>query len=54
MVIPTAGWIDVRAVETDKSFERWTTTACAGQPAACHLLIGAGTTELGARFGAGD
>jgi len=48
--IPKTGWLDLHAIETDKEFERWTSTRCLGQPTTCRLLLGDATLEVSAKF----
>ncbi len=51
-VLPIArtGWTELRAEQTDKQFDRWTTTRCGGQPPTCRLMMGDDSIEVGARF----
>lgn len=48
--VPRAGTLELRAVRTDKEFERWTSSTCAGQPATCHLTLGDDAIDVAARF----
>lgn len=42
--------IEVRAIPTDKDFEKWLTSNCDGQDATCTLTVELPRTEVGARF----
>jgi hypothetical protein len=48
--VPRAGTLELRAVRTDKEFERWTTPRCMGQDETCDLDPDDDTLTVGVKF----
>lgn len=42
--------VELRAIETDEDFERWSGGGCSGNALTCRADLGEGTTEITARF----